>query len=136
MSLRKVLLITKEVREKYASPDTLVIAGKDGVHPDDQGGFYMSYLMIKQQGGTPIVAKVEIDASNGEKQTERADVKVLDYASDRVEYEYLAHAIPIACTDVYKIWENWGVNVTEELNNEIICVRPIRSILKQGTFQV
>ena len=124
--------ITKEVREKYASADTLVIAGSDGLHPEEQGGFYMSYLFITQQGGTPIVAEVEIDALTGQKVTNRADVAVTDFSDSRVEYEYLAHAIPLAYTKHYKTWESWGINVTDELNNEIIKI----SNLDAGNYSI
>ena len=116
--------MTDIVREKYGLANgDIVITGTDGVHPEEQGGFYMSYLFITQQDDTcATVAKVEIDALTGEKVTERADVTLNAFASNGVEYEYLAHAIPLAYTEHYKTWENWGVNVTEDLNNEIIKV--------------
>ena len=55
---------TDRVREEYRlSDNAVVITSTDGVHPDEQGGFYMSYQFIKQQDDTcATVAKVEIDA--------------------------------------------------------------------------
>ena len=126
--------ITDRVRSEYGlKKDDIVIMGNDGVHPGEHGGFYVSYVMIKQQDDTAaIVAKVEIDAATGAKATERADVVLTDYSSDKVEYEYLAHAIPVAYTEFYQNWENWGVPVTEDINNEIIKV----TNLDAGTYSI
>ncbi len=125
--------MTEKVRNDFGlAKDYIVIMGTDGVHPGEQGGFYVSYQFIKQQDGNPIVAKVEIDAENGAKTTERADVVVTDYSANRVEYEYLAHAIPVAYTAYYQTWENWGVPVTEDINQEIIKVEN----LEAGTYTV
>ena len=126
--------MTDSVRENYGlENDEIVITGTDGVHPGEQGGFYMSYLFITQQDETSAtVAKVEIDAENGAKSTERADVVVTDYKPNRVEYEYLAHAIPVAYTQYYKQWEDWGIPVTEDINQEIIKV----TNLEEGTYSI
>ena len=118
--------VTNEVRKNDGNDEcTKVITGSDGVHPTEQGGFYMSYEIIKQQDGNPIVAKVEIDAKTGAKATERADVVVTDNKSDRVVYQYLAHAIPVAYTDHYKQFEDWGVPVTEDINQEILKLQTL-----------
>lgn len=125
--------LTDRVREEYGLSDSdIVITGTDGVHPGEQGGFYMSYEFIKQQDGNPIVAKVEVDASTGSKSTERADVVVTDYSKNKVEYEYLAHAIPVAYTSYYKQYEDWGVPVTEDINQEIIKVTG----LEEGNYTI
>lgn len=126
--------MTENIRNEFGlAKDDIVIMGTDGVHPGEQGGFYMSYLFITQQDETSAtVAKVEIDAENGAKSTERADVVVTDYKPNRVEYEYLAHAIPVAYTQYYKQWEDWGVPVTEDINQEIIKV----TNLEEGTYSI
>ena len=127
-------VVTDSVRAEYNLADYYpIVTGIDGVHPEEQGGFYISYQFIKQQDDNcAIVAKVEIDAKTGAKSTEKADILVTDYSSDRVEYEYLAHAIPIANTKYYQKWENWGVPVTEDINNEIIKV----TNLDAGTYSI
>ena len=126
--------ITDRVRAEYGlKKDDIVIMGNDGVHPGEHGAFYVSYVMIKQQDDTAAtVAKVEIDATEGKVTTERADVTLTNYSTDKVQYEYLAHAIPIAYTEFYQNWENWGVPVTEDINNEIIKV----TNLDAGTYSI
>ena len=125
---------TDRVRAEYGlAKDDIVIMGNDGVHPGEAGAFYVSYVIIKQQDdNAATVAKVEIDAATGANSTEKADVDITDYSADRVEYEYLAHAIPVAYTEYYQRWENWGVPVTEDINNEIIKV----TNLEAGTYSI
>ena len=126
--------ITDSVRQEYNLQDYYpVVTGIDGVHPEEQGGFYISYEFIKQQDkNCATVAKVEIDAKTGVNSTERADIILTDCSANKIEYEYLAHAIPLAYTSYYQKWEKWGIPVTENINNEIIKI----TNLAEGTYSV
>ncbi len=110
-----------------------IIAGKDRVHPNELGGLYMAYQIIKQQGGKSDVASVSIDAANGTATADNADVKVTSNSTQRVEYMYTPYSSPLAYTADYIKWENeWKVPLTEDLNREIIKV----TNLADGNYNV
>ncbi len=123
--------ITEDLRQRgYTGP---VITGTDRVHPGEQGGTYMAYQFVKQQDGNPIVASVELNASNGSVNTQNASVNVISACNSSVSYEYLPKAIPIAYTSYYELIENdWGVPITEDINREIIKVTG----LEEGTYKI
>ena len=123
--------LTNKIRETGYTG--MVITSTDRVHPYDQGGTYMAYQFALQQDGNPIVAKVEVDASLGTVNTENATVNLTNASATKVEYEYLAKAIPFAHTSHYKLFEDtWGVPITEDINQEIIKV----SGLADGNYTI
>ena len=109
-----------------------IIAGNDRCHPGEQGGTYMAYQFIKQQDGNPIIAKVEIDAENGTKTAENADVNLTSVGDSKIVYEYLPKAIPFAYTTYYQALEGWDATITEDINQEIIKITG----LSEGTYSI
>jgi len=124
--------VTNYIRSTFGY-DGIVIAGNDRIHPGEQGGTYMAYQFIKQKDNNPIVASVEINAANGSKNVENANVTVTNATNSRVEYKYLPKAIPFAYTSYYKLFEEtWGVPITNDINQEIIKVTG----LSEGTYKI
>lgn len=124
--------LTERVRESYGYTGPIVTTA-DRIHPGAQGGVYIAYEFAKQQDGNPIVASVDIDANRGLNNTENATVNMISYDSTKVEYEYLAGAIPFAYTTHYKKFENdWEVPITEDINQEIIRVTG----LEDGIYKI
>lgn len=124
--------VTNYIRSTYGY-DGIVIAGNDRIHPGEQGGTYMAYQFIKQKDNNPIVASVEINAANGSKNIENANVTVTNATNSRVEYKYLPKAIPFAYTSYYKLFEEtWGVPITKDINQEIIKITG----LSEGTYKI
>ena len=70
-----------------------------------------------------MISSVEIDANNGSTVTDTATVSDLSYSSTGVSYNYLAGALPLyAKSAEYKYAENYGVDITNTMNKEIIKV--------------
>ena len=122
-------------RTRAVNPGSTVIMSADRIHPSDAGGFVMAELIAKQQGFDKYVSNVEIDAANSVITTSHNAETYLNSAnSTSVSYEYKANAIPFATNDSYNVASGGdssankitggfvGINVTDELNNEIIKV--------------
>lgn len=110
-----------------------IITDNDRVHPSELGGFYLSYLFIKQQDNNPIVASVDIDAKSKTVSCINADVVLNTVGQNNVSYTYTPKAIPIAYTDNYKKWEDdWKYPITEDINREIIKINSLES----GTYKI
>ena len=123
---------TNRIRNEYGVKGEIIASG-DGIHPGEQGGFYMAYVILRaQEGKDSFVAKVNVDASAKTISAENATVTLTSASDTKVEYEYLAKAIPIAYQGSYKQFEEWGVNITEEMNLETIKVTG----LAEGTYKV
>lgn len=113
--------------------DGEIITDNDRVHPSELGGFYLSYLFIKQQDESPVVASVDIDAKSKSISCVNSDVTVNNISQTEVSYTYMPKAIPMAYTESYKKWENdWDCPVTEEINREIIKINSLDS----GTYEI
>lgn len=110
-----------------------VITGTDRVHPEDNGGFYMAYQFIKQQGAASTVAEVEINAADGNINAQNASVSVKERNANALSYTYNPYALPMAYSDAYKNAEkNWNLNISDEINREIIKITNLDS----GTYTV
>lgn len=125
--------ITERTRE--ANPGAMVIMSADRIHPSDAGGFVMAELIAKQQGFDKYVSNIEIDVdSNAIVTSHNAETTLNNANSTSVSYEYKANAVPFATNDSYNVASGGdsssnkvtggfvGINVTDELNNEIIKV--------------
>lgn len=123
---------TTKIREEYGVKGPIVVS-TDGIHPGEQGGFYMAYVILKaQEGGSSFVAKVNVDVANSTMSAQNASVKLTKADKTRVEYEYLPNALPLAYNGNYKQFEEWGIPVTEEMNLETIKVTG----LEDGQYQI
>ena len=112
--------------------DDEIIAGRDRVHPNDLGAFYMAYEFVLQQDGGSVVSSVSIDAASGDYSAQNADIILGKNSSGGVEYIYKPKSLPLAYNDSYKKWEEWGVPVSEKINLEEIKV----SSLEDGVYSV
>ncbi|MBE5040900.1 GDSL-type esterase/lipase family protein [Ructibacterium gallinarum] len=125
---------TEFTNERRGLGDTQpIITGTDRTHPGDNGGFYMAYQFIKQQGTSDVVANVAIDVDTGKVTSENADVVLKECEPDSLRYTYIPYSIPMAYTDAYKnAEENWRLNISDEINREIIKI----TNLDAGTYNV
>lgn len=116
--------LTQKVRDKNPNTNVVMRNDEDNVHPTVDGGFVMGYYFIKENGESPYVADVEINASNATvAKAVNADVKILSANSSGVTYTYLAKALPLPVHSSYiYAEETLGLPVTEDLNQEIIKV--------------
>ena len=124
--------MTDEIRANHPEATT-VITRSDGIHHSDNGGYLVGYAFVRGQETDEIVASVEIDANNGSTVTDTATVSDLSYSSTGVSYNYLAGALPLyAKSAEYKYAENYGVDITNTMNKEIIKVTG----LEEGTYTI
>ena len=120
------------IREKYPEATT-VITQAEGIHPIENGGYLFGYLFARAQETNNLVASVEIDATSGSNKTDNASVTDVNATSSSVSYTYLANAIPLYVgSSGYKYTEGYGVDITNNMNKEIIKV----TNLDEGTYTV
>lgn len=125
---------TTQIMDKIRATgyDDEIIAGRDRVHPNDLGAFYMAYQFAVQQDGASVVSRVSIDAQSGACTVENADITIEKCGSTAVSYIYKPKSLPIAYTNSYRQWEEWGVPVSEDINLEEIKI----SSLADGNYRV
>ena len=108
--------------------ETMVIQGRDGVHPTETGYAIIGYGYLTSQGVDGDVARVEIGAEGTE--TKNATVSSLEYSAEGVSFDYSPKSSPMAKTAAYQNAEKFVPTLTEDLNREIIKV----SGLNEGTY--
>ena len=124
--------MTDEIRANHPEATT-VLTRTDGIHHTDSGGYLVGYAYVRGQETDEIVASVEVDALTGSIVTDTATVSDLSYSANGVSYNYLAGALPLyAKSDEYKYAENYGVDITNTMNKEIIKVTG----LADGTYTI
>lgn len=123
--------VTNDSRTEKGSG--MIITYPDRIHPQPAGGVAMAYKYIKDMKLPELVASVEIDATNGEKNIQNADVDVSEYSESKVKYSYLAKAIPLGMSDNYKKARNEFVGVDlDTINQEIIKITG----LQDGSYEI
>ncbi len=135
--------ITNKTRE--ANPGSTVIMSADRIHPGEPGGIVMAELIAKQQGFDKYVSNVEIDAANNAITTSHnAETSLNNANTTSVSYEYKAKSVPFATNSAYNVASGGdndslkitggfvGINITDELNNEIIKVTG----LEEGEYTI
>ena len=118
-------MLTKAVNEKPEiwNSGAVEMYSTDRVHPNTQGGYVLAYSVIKNLfPDSGLVAEVVIDANNGKATTDNATVTDVVATADSVKYTYQAKALPWTYTDAYKKADGRYVDLTNELNKEIIKV--------------
>lgn len=125
--------LTQKVRDKNSATKVIMNYEGDTVHPNVDGGFVMGYYFAKENGETPIVASVEINAADKTATAQNADAEIIEASETGVKYTYLAKAIPLPYHSSYKYAEDTlGLSVTEDLNQEIIKVTG----LSEGNYTI
>ncbi len=122
-------------KTRAANPGSTVIMSADRIHPGEPGGIVMASLIAKQQGFDKYVSNVDIDVQNKMIITSHnAETSLNSADSTSVSYEYKAKSVPFATNDSYNLASGGdsstykvtggfvGINITNELNNEIIKV--------------
>jgi len=113
---------TTRIREQYPNATT-VITGTDGLHHSSNGGYLVGYIIARGQETDEVVAGVDIDAVTGSVTTDGATVSDLTATLTGISYTYLADALPMyAKAEGYVFSENYGVDITNTMNKEIIRV--------------
>jgi len=132
-----------EINQREQKKDSLfTLCGGDRIHPDNDGSMVMAYLFLKAQGlAGEKVAEVSIDASNTKVEVaENCKVSGLDRSGNKLEFDYLAKALPYP-TDT--IPRGWGKSKTQhsalrlipfiqDFNQEILQVKN----LKEGMYHL
>ncbi len=119
------------IREEYPKATT-VITGNDGIHPSTEGGYLFGYLYARAQETNPVIATVEIDASNSNLKSDNAEVSNVNATASGVSYTYKPKSLPMAVVDRYNYIKNYGVDITNHMNREIIKV----ANLEEGTYTI
>ncbi|SHJ88439.1 Lysophospholipase L1 [Tangfeifania diversioriginum] len=129
-------------REQERDP-AFSLCGVDRIHPDNDGQMVMAYLFLKAQGlAGKKVAEIGIDVLNPETvYTENCKVSNLKKSGNKLEFSYLANALPYPVDTVPRL--GWGnkrsqrdalelVPFTKEFNQEILKV----SNLEKGLYHL
>lgn len=108
------------------------IVGPDRVHPGPVGHLFMTYLFLKEQGVSPIVADMEIDASrNAVLKQGNCEISKLSTTGGVVSFSCLEKALPfpvdLASEKVLKL-----VPFTKEINQETLKI----SGLSAGDYEI
>ena len=119
------------IREEYPKATT-VITGNDGIHPSTEGGYLFGYLYVRAQETNPVIATVEIDTANQDANVDNAVVTSLSTSANSVSYTYKPKSLPMAVVDRYNYIKNYGVDITNHMNREIIKVDG----LVDGTYSI
>ncbi len=108
------------------------IVGPDRVHPGPVGHLVMAYLFLKEQGLSPVVAEMGVDAARGAvARQNNCDISGVSVAEGTLSFTCLEKALPFPVDP-----ENEGalalVPFTEELNQESLSVAG----LPEGAYEV
>ena len=117
------------IREQYPAATT-VVTGNDGIHHTENGGYLFGYLLTRAQETNPVIATVEIDASNQGLKADNATVTNVSASDSGVSYTYKPNSLPMAVNDIYNYIKNYGIDITNHMNREIIKVDG----LENGTY--
>ena len=127
--------ITNDVSEQTRAEKggQMVMHWSDRVHLRPTGGYAMLYQFVKDMGLNELVASIDIDASASKIIAENATVKLLECDERKVEYTYLANAIPLATESYYKEAKDLFVGMDiSDINQEIIRATG----LLDGTYSI
>lgn len=108
------------------------IVGPDRVHPGPVGHLVMAYLFLKEQGFSPTVAEMDVDATRRVvTRQENCEISGVSMADGTLSFTCLEKALPFPVGQ-----ENEGalalVPFTEELNRESLSVTG----LPEGVYEV
>ena len=93
----------------------------DRIHLNGLGDVAFAYSFIKQQLGDD--AKIMVDvAADGSIVLNNARVSEFTKTEDGVSFKYSPKGLPMAVTDKYIELENYGYDITGEINSEIIKI--------------
>ncbi len=91
----------------------------DQIHPKEDGQMIMSYLFLKQQGNSDLVA--EVCYKDGQLTAKNASVTALTDKASVVSFNYTPKALPLANNSHYQEALSF-VPLTKDLNREIIKI--------------
>lgn len=111
-------------REKDPS---FTLCGKDGVHPCNPGGLFMAYRILKEQGVSPVVSSVTVDAASlTSRFVKNAELSGLRREKDGITFRLLEKALPFPVEpDAAKVASM--LPFAEELSSEMLTVTGLRS---------
>lgn len=92
------------------------------IHPTALGHQLMTYILLREQGVSPTVASVAIDAAGSNVKTDNCSVEGLNASADGVAFTYTAKALPYPVAEPERVVLDW-VPMTKELNQEVFTVR-------------
>ena len=122
-----------EVNKKIWNTGVMEMNIKDRIHPTSAGTYVIAYNVIKGLfPNSEVVAEVALDASAKTSNANNATVTDVKFENGNITYNYTAKALPWAATESYKTAAKKYVDLTNELNREIIKV----SGLEDGTYTV
>ena len=119
------------IREQYPEATT-VVTGTDGIHHTENGGYLYGYLYTRAQETNPVIATVEINTENQGANVDNAVVTSLSTTANSVSYTYKPKSLPMAVNSRYNYVKNYGVDITNHMNREIIKVNG----LDDGTYSI
>lgn len=122
--------IMNEVSARLQAADpAATLIGNDRVHPHDPGHFVMAYAVLKAQGLSKYVSRIEIDAANGKTgAVENCQVTNLKAGKESVEFSCIENALPYPVPAELKSL----VPFDADLNQEVLRV----SVLPEGKYEL
>jgi hypothetical protein len=112
-----------EINEHLQKEDpAFTLIGKDRVHPGAPGHLVMAWLFLKAQNVPNAIAKVSLNAENGQVvESSNCAVDEVQASRNGVRFRYNARALPFPIEDSAKAALAWG-SIMQDLNQEILQV--------------
>jgi lysophospholipase L1-like esterase len=124
--------MTRLNTELQADDPAFTIVGKDRVHPGSPGHLAMMYWFLKAQEVSGEIAHVSLDVADARATGKRnCTLSDLSVSHDRVQFDYLAGALPFPVPPEATRALNW-VPLVKDLNQETLQI----SGLDEGDYQL
>ena len=125
--------VMNEVNKNFWDTTGMEMNIKDRIHPSPAGTYVIAYNVIKGLfPNSEVVAETFIDATAKTSSANNAAVEDVKFEGETITYNYTPKALPWAATGNYLKVDGKYLDLTGDLNREIIKVAG----LEEGTYKI